>query len=95
MLDIYVGLKCYNCGCTFHLIRQCVHNSDDEQNGTDAVVHVVTQQNVDGCDMPNTAVHYCDDGQNKVNGTVPDVAQQNMEVNALSLQLGTAFLFKQ
>ena len=57
-------------------------------------MHEVTQQNVDDCDMPNTTASNPDDGQNKASSAVPGVAQQNVEVEALSLELGTVSLIQ-
>ena len=57
-------------------------------------MHEVTQQNVDDCDMSDTAASNPDDGQNEANSAVPDEAQQKMKVEALSLELGTVSLIQ-
>ena len=71
-----------------------VHTIQMRENKVNVAVHEVTQQNVDDCDMPNTAASNPDDGQDKASGAVPDVAQQNMEVEAPSLELGTVSLIQ-
>ena len=83
-------------------INASAHNSDEGENKVNVegenkvnvAVHEVTQQNVDDCDIPDTAASNPDDGQNEANSAVPGEAQQKMEVEAPSLELGTVSLIQ-